>query len=50
MYDNCKSVYVDGDDCVLGVDDVTAFEKWEVILPDPLQMVKVKGRFFTPEI
>ena len=43
-HDNCKSVYVDGEACVFGVDDVTAFEEGEVVTPDPSQGLKLKGR------
>ena len=43
--DNCKTVHVDGEACVFGVDDVTAFEEGELVTPDPSQVLKVKGRF-----
>ena len=42
--DNCKTVYVDGEACVFGVDDVTAFEEGEVVTPDPSQVLRVKGK------
>ena len=41
--DNCKSVYLDGEACVFGVDDVTAFEEGELVTPDPRQVLRVKG-------
>ena len=41
--DNCKSVYVDGEACVFGVDDVTAFEEGELVIPASSQVLKVKG-------
>ena len=41
--DSCKSVYVDGETCVFGVDDVTAFEEGELVTPDPRQALRVKG-------
>ena len=43
--DNCKTVHVDGEACVFGVDDVTAFEEGELVTPDPSQVLNVKGRF-----
>ena len=42
--DNCKSVYVDGEACVFGFDDVTAFEEGELVIPDPNQVLRVKGK------
>ena len=42
--DNCKSVYIDGQACVFGVDDVTVFEEGEVVAPDPSQVLRVKGK------
>ena len=42
--DSCKNVYVDGDACVFGVDDVTAFEEGEMVTPDTSQVLRVKGR------
>ena len=44
--DYCKSVYEDGEACVFGVDDVTAFEEGEMVTPDPNQVLRVKGEFF----
>ena len=44
--DNCKSVHFDGEACVFGVDDVTAFEEGEMVTPDPNQVLRVKGEFF----
>ena len=41
--DNCTSVYVDGEACVFGVDDVTAFEEGELVTPDPRQILRIKG-------
>ena len=41
--DNCKSVHVDGEACVFGVDDVTVFEEGEAVTPDPSQVLRVKG-------
>ena len=41
--DNCKSVYMDGEACVFGVDDVTAFEEGEEVTPDSSQVLRVKG-------
>ena len=43
---NCKSVHVDGEACVFGVDDVSALEEGELITPDPSQVLKLKGRAF----
>ena len=40
---NCKRVYVDGEACVFGVDDVTAFEEGELVSPDPRKALKVKS-------
>ena len=42
--EGCKSVYVDGETCVFGVDDVTAFVEGEVVTPDPNQVLRVKGK------
>ena len=42
--DSCKSVYVDGETCVFGVDDVTAFEEGELVTPDLNQVLRVKGK------
>ena len=41
--DKCKSVHVDGEACVFGVDDVTAFEEGELVIPASSQVLKVKG-------
>ena len=41
---NCKSVYVDGEACVFGVNDVTAFDEGELVTPDPRQVLKMKGK------
>ena len=41
--EQCKSVYVDGEACVFGVDDVTAFEEGELVTPDSNQVLRVKG-------
>ena len=35
---------MDGEACVFGVDDVTAFEEGEMVTPDPRQVLKVKGK------
>ena len=42
--DSCKSVYIDGDACVFGVDDVTTFEEGDLVTPDLNQELKVKGK------
>ena len=42
--DNCKSVHVDGEACVFGVDDVTAFAEGEMVTPDPSHVLIVKGK------
>ena len=44
--EDCKSVYVDGEACVFGVDYVTVFEEGERVTPDQSQVVRVKGRIF----
>ena len=43
---NCKSVHVDCEACVFGVDDVTAFEEGELVTPAPSQLLRVKGKIF----
>ena len=40
---SCKSVHIDGEACVFGVDDVTAFEAGELVTPDPRQALRVQG-------
>ena len=35
---------MDGEACVFGVDDVTAFEEGELVTPDPNQVLRVKGK------
>ena len=42
--DNCTSVYMDGQDCVFGFNNVTAFEEGELVTPDPRQVLKMKGK------
>ena len=42
--EQCKSVHVDGEACVFGVDDVTAFEEGELVTPDLNQVLRVKGK------
>ena len=42
--DNCKSVYVDGEACVFGVDDVFSFEEGELVTPNSNQVLRVKGK------
>ena len=42
---NCKSVYVDGEACVFGVNDVTAFEEGELVTPNQSQNIRIKGKF-----
>ena len=44
--DNCKSVHVDGEACVFGVHDVTAFEEGELVTPNQSQNIRIKGKFF----
>ena len=44
--DNCKSVHVDGEACVIGIDDVTAFEEGELVTSDLTQVLKLKGKAF----
>ena len=41
--DNCVSFYKHGEACVFGVDDVTAFEGGDAVIPDPSQLLRVKG-------
>ena len=42
--DNCTSVYMDGEACVFGLRNSTAFEEGEVVTPNPNQTLRVKGR------
>ena len=42
--DNCTSVYMDGEACVFGLRNSTAFEEGEVVTPNPNQALRVKGR------
>ena len=42
--DSCKSFHMVGDDCVFGVDDVTAFEEGLPFTPAPNQVFRIKGK------
>ena len=42
--ENCKSVYVDGEACVFGVDDVTAFAEGQLVTPNQSQNIRIKGK------
>ena len=42
--DNCTSVYMNGEACVFGLRNSTAFEEGEVVTPNPNQTLRVKGR------
>ena len=43
-HNNCKSVHINNEACVFGVDDVTAFEEGELVTPEPGQVLRVKGK------
>ena len=43
--DNCTRVYMDCQHCIIGFDDVTAFEEGEEVTPDPSQVLRVKSSF-----
>ena len=42
----CRSFYVDDATCVIGVDDVTADEENDVILPAENQIIQIKGKSY----